>query len=139
MILVPYDASVTAYDKLGLDHSANLIEIHLQAMLNGSRQYHVLAADLISEPVGFLDLLSRYNIGYTFSPNFFLRAVVQAFERQTATSDYDLSSLRVIMCAGEANLTSVIHDADKIVTRFGAPQHSLKAAYGLSEVSNDFK
>ena len=105
-------------------------------MLNGSCQLHVLAADLINEPVGFLDLLSRYKIGYTFSPNFFLRAVVQAFERQKSVPDWDLSSLRVIMCAGEANLTSVIHDADKIVTRYGAPQHSLKVAYGLSEVSD---
>ena len=104
-------------------------------MLNGSSQLHVLTSDMVNEPTGFLDLLSEYRIGYAFSPNFFLRAVVQAFRKLDKTPSWDLSCLRVIMCAGEANLTSVIYDADSIVTSFGAPENSCKVAYGLSEVS----
>ncbi len=119
----------------GLDHSANLAEIHLNAMFNGSCQVHVLTADVINEPTGFLYLLARYRIGYTFAPNFFLRAVVRAFEKLEKIPEWDLRYLRVIMCAGEANRVSTIKEADTIITSLGGPSHTLKTAYGLSEVS----
>ena len=88
----------------------------------------------MTQPARFFRLLSKYQIGYTFSPNFFLAAAVKAFQSQKQEELFDLSHLSVIMCGGEANRTSTIEAAENILTRFRAPPNSVKAAYGLSEV-----
>lgn len=106
-------------------------------MYNVSNQVHVPASDLVMEPFRFFHVLSTYKIGYTFSPNFFLAAAVSSLEKQgvnAASPKIDLSNLGVIMCGGEANRTVTLESADKVLRAFGAKDHSIKAAYGLSEV-----
>lgn len=86
------------------------------------------------EPYRFFQVLSTYKVGYTFSPNFFLAAAARSLDEQgSAGIQYDLSNLKTIMCGGEANRTSTLQACDAVLRRFGAPQHAIKAAYGLSE------
>jgi len=86
------------------------------------------------EPYRFFQVLSTYKIGYTFSPNFFLAATAKSLESQGGDlDDIDISHLAVIMCGGEANRTKTLEATDKLLRRFGAPEHCIKAAYGLSE------
>lgn len=116
------------------DHSACFCEVHLQAIHNGSDQVFVPTTDVVLEPYRFFHVLSQYKVGYTFSPNFFLAAAAKSLESQPdGLTGIDLSHLSVIMCGGEANRTSTLKAADKILRQCGAPPHSIKAAYGLSE------
>lgn len=48
-------------------------------------------------------------------------------------TNLDLSSLRTIMCGGEANRSNTLSACDEVLRRYGAPKHTIKAAYGLSE------
>lgn len=71
------DAHGTAEDDkflnwTGLDHVANLIEIHLHALYLGADQFHMPAANFLSSPVEFLRFISTNRVSYTFAPNFFL-------------------------------------------------------------------
>lgn len=120
---------------ISFDHSANFCEIHLQSMYVGSDQVHVPTSQLVVEPYHFFQLLSTYKVGYAFAPNFFLAACTLSFLRlkESASVDWDLSALRTIMCGGEANRTESLAASDEVLRRFGAPPHSIKAAYGLSE------
>lgn len=94
----------------------------------------VPTSDLVLEPYRFFHVLSQYKVGYTFSPNFFLAAAAKSLESQPeGTKGVDLSHLSVIMCGGEANRTTTLDATDKILRQCGAPPHSIKAAYGLSE------
>lgn len=47
---------------IGLDHVAAMTEAHLHAMLMGSDQVMVQAADLIQDPLLFLDLISKHRV-----------------------------------------------------------------------------
>jgi acyl-CoA synthetase (AMP-forming)/AMP-acid ligase II len=119
---------------VAFDHSACFCEIHLQALYNGSDQLLVAPSDMIIEPFFFFEALSAYKIGYTFSPNFFLAAATECLARKDpSTISLDLSHLRVIMCGGEANRTKTLVSVDSLLRRYGAPPHTIKAAYGLSE------
>lgn len=119
---------------ISFDHSACFCEVHLQAIYNGSDQVFVPTSDLVLEPYRFFHVLSQYKVGYTFSPNFFLAAAAKSLESQSdGSAEIDLSHLSVIMCGGEANRTSTLEAVDKILRQCGAPPHSIKAAYGLSE------
>lgn len=91
-------------------------------------------ADRSFRILGFFKIVSDYKIGYTFSPNFFLAAAVDSLNRQDSTKlSIDLSSLRVVMCGGEANRTKTLGAVDEVLQRWGAPKYTIKAAYGLSE------
>ncbi|KAK2628695.1 hypothetical protein QTJ16_001798 [Diplocarpon rosae] len=60
----------------GLDHIANLIEIHLHAMSLGANQVHLSAAEVLGNLLGFLEKIDKHRISYTFAPNFFLGIVI---------------------------------------------------------------
>ncbi|KAL2043496.1 hypothetical protein N7G274_003803 [Stereocaulon virgatum] len=57
---------------IGLDHVASITEIHLTATYMGVDQVHLHTADIVSDHLEFLNLLSRYKVVRTFAPNFFL-------------------------------------------------------------------
>ena len=119
---------------ISFDHSACFCEVHLQAIFNGSDQVFARTSDLVQEPWRFFQVLSTYKIGYTFSPNFFLAAASESLAKQDASSlQLDLSHLSTIMVGGEANRTKTLDAVDQALRQYGAPQYSIKAAYGLSE------
>ncbi|MCJ1245911.1 hypothetical protein MMC30_003115 [Trapelia coarctata] len=118
---------------ISFDHSANFCEIHLSALYSASNQIHIGTRDVATEPARFFELLSKYQVGYTFCPNFFLAAATKSFLLRDEMPNLDLSALSVIMTGGEANKTSTIAAANELLVRFGAPQHTIKSAYGLSE------
>jgi acyl-CoA synthetase (AMP-forming)/AMP-acid ligase II len=89
----------------GLDHVANLIEIHLHALAFGAAQVHVPSSTILADPMVFLELISKHRVSYTFAPNFFLAVLVQKFlspEYSTALRE------KGNVCA--ASLTSTIAD-----------------------------
>lgn len=104
-------------------------------MYAGSDQVHIPTIELVEEPSRFYHVLSKYRVGYTFTPNFFLVAATKYFLACQEVVSLDFQWLLVIMFAGEANRTSTIEAADQILTRFGARPNTIKSAYGLSEVS----
>ncbi|EME83210.1 uncharacterized protein MYCFIDRAFT_153824 [Pseudocercospora fijiensis CIRAD86] len=119
---------------VSFDHSACFCEVHLHAIFNGDDQVFVPTTELVSEPWRFFQVLSDNKIGYTFSPNFFLAAAAESFSKQGSDAlSLDLSNLSTIMCGGEANRTKTLAAVDEVLKQYGAPPHSIKAAYGLSE------
>lgn len=119
---------------ISFDHSANFCELHLNAMNVGANQISVSASDLVHEPHRYYELLSRYKIGYTFSPNSFLATASRAWRAEDRRGqDFDFSHLKVIMVGGEANRVSTLDDANSILKENGATGNPIKAAYGLSE------
>lgn len=97
------------------------------------------AIDFVQSPVRFWKALSENKISYTFAPNFFIAAASRAINEmdphERKEMDLDFRTLRVIMCGGEANKTATLDAAEKILMHYGAPKCSIKASYGLSEVS----
>ena len=118
---------------ISLDHSANFCELHVNAICSGSDQFHVSTMDIVEDPGLFWELLSVDKIGYSFSPNFLLSKATKEFQSRENRPNLDLSALRGIMVAGEANRTATLDEADKLGRQYGAPKNFLMAAYGLSE------
>jgi acyl-coenzyme A synthetase/AMP-(fatty) acid ligase len=104
-------------------------------MYNGCNQLQVATAFMVAEPASFLGLLSDHKIAYSFAPNFFMAAAINPLaDSGKKLPPYDLSHLKVIICGGEAASTNTLAIADKVLVKLGAPMHSIKSVYGLSEV-----
>ena len=112
----------------------------MHALYAGANQVMIPAIDFVRKPIRFWRVLSENRIAYTFAPNFFVaaatRAINEANEFERKQMKLDFSDLRVIMCGGEANKTATLAAAERVLTEYGAPKCSIKASYGLSEVSN---
>ena len=120
---------------IGMDHVANLTEIHLHAMFLGAEQVHVQAADLLLNPREFVDLISLHRVTYTFAPNFFLSSLERSYTHsvEAHTSTIDLSSLRCLISGDEANLVETCAALTRILRQFGVPPNVIRPGFGMTE------
>jgi acyl-CoA synthetase (AMP-forming)/AMP-acid ligase II len=125
-------AETVFFNWIGFDHVASLTEVHLHAMFTGSNQIHAEAADLVQDPLSFLVLLDRHQIGYTFGPNFFVAAVLRTLQDFPEVS-YSLSSLKHLISGGEANVVETSAKAAAAFAKFGAAANVIKPAFGMTE------
>ncbi|KAJ5591912.1 NRPS-like enzyme [Penicillium hispanicum] len=122
---------------IGLDHVANLLEIHLHAMAHAAEQIQVPAGDVIAEPLLFLRLIHRHRVTLTFAPNFFLSLLSERISNVAAEADsnatVDLSSLEKIVTGGEANVVDLARTVTQQLVALGSSSPVLAIAYGLTE------
>ncbi|PYI16237.1 putative NRPS-like enzyme [Aspergillus violaceofuscus CBS 115571] len=121
---------------IGLDHVANLLEIHLNAIFTASEQVQVQARDVIADPLVFLQLIERHRVSHTFAPNFFLALLRQrlaALEETDGLPAIDLSSLKAIVTGGEANVVELAQTLTRQLAQLGTVDSVLYIAYGLTE------
>lgn len=119
---------------IGFDHVANLTEAHLQAMYLGAEQVHVPAVDVITEPLVFLDLISKHKVTGSFAPNFFLARLLTTLEDSTNKDvSYDLSCLRRIQSGGEANVVETTMRLTEAMRKFGTPENLIRPGFGMTE------
>ncbi|KAJ5902061.1 hypothetical protein N7495_002589 [Penicillium taxi] len=127
---------------IGMDHVANLTEIHLHAMVLGADQVHVQAGDLIANPLSFLYLIERHTVAYSFAPNFFLASVKKALEAMLQCMESDtsttrslpnVSSLRCLISGGEANSVSLCAAFNELLGVLGAPNAFIRPGFGMTE------
>ncbi|KAJ8062108.1 hypothetical protein OCU04_008669 [Sclerotinia nivalis] len=120
---------------IGLDHVASLVEIHLQSMYLGVDQVHVHAANVVSSPITFLDLLSHHRVSRSFAPNFFLAKLVSTMRSASehTTLTWDLSSLTILASGGEANDVKTCIEASDLLEKYGSPRNVITTGYGMTE------
>ncbi|CAG7925008.1 unnamed protein product [Penicillium olsonii] len=120
---------------IGLDHVANMLEIHLHAISCAAEQIQIQAGDVIADPLLFLKLVDRHRVTMTFAPNFFLSLLNERLSLQGYESPktIDLSSLRRIVSGGEANVVDLARVVSVHFRRLGALGVPLTIAYGLTE------
>ncbi|KAL8719196.1 MAG: hypothetical protein Q9225_003775 [Loekoesia sp. 1 TL-2023] len=121
---------------IGMDHVANLIEMHFHAMYLCAEQVHVQASDLLMEPLTFLHLVDKHRVSYAFSPNFFLASLkraVSGIDTRMTNIDLDLSCLKILMCGGEANVVANLVAVAELLTQFGVEDGFLRPGFGMTE------
>ena len=129
-------SSDTFLNWIGLDHVANLTEIHLQAMALVAEQVHVNAADLLASPLTYLSLVDKHRAAYSFAPNFFLASLRRALEEPNpfqSKETPDLCCLRALISGGEANVTETCNALTQLMGQYGAPYSFVRPGFGMTE------
>ncbi|KAM0801214.1 hypothetical protein BDR22DRAFT_804970 [Usnea florida] len=124
------------FNWIGMDHVANLTEIHLHATLLGADQVHVHAADLLLQPSAFVKLLSKHRVGYTFAPNFFLAALRKSLDTPAGSKlcdGADLSSLKSLISGGEASVVETCEALTKLLSYYGVEGDFIRPGFGMTE------
>ncbi|KAL9592653.1 MAG: hypothetical protein Q9179_006499 [Wetmoreana sp. 5 TL-2023] len=121
---------------IALDHVASLVEIHLCAMYAGFDQIHVPAAEMLENPLSFLQLLSEHRISRTFAPNFFLHRLQRTLDTASAqdTQGINLRHLLYIASGGEPNNVHVCNRVTEYLVKLGALSRNIVTpGFGMTE------
>ncbi|KAK6532033.1 hypothetical protein TWF694_003196 [Orbilia ellipsospora] len=122
---------------IGLDHVANLTQIHLHAMSLAAQQVHVPGTELLAHPLRYIEHITNHKVTYTFAPNFFLATLVRCLEsslqRDPSQHNFDLSSLRILGSGGETNVVDTCAKLTEMLGQFGAPKSFISPGFGMTE------
>ncbi|WP_207850253.1 AMP-binding protein, partial [Pseudomonas sp. 21_B] len=105
----------------------------------GAVQLHVEAAAVLTDPLRFLRLVSRYRVTMTFSPNFLfgqLNAALEAMGDEALAAwrgAVDLSSLRHVVSGGEAIVVATGQRFLDLLAPCGLARDALWPAFGMTE------
>ena len=117
---------------IGLDHVANLTEIHLHAMYLGADQTHIGGSGIIREPLLFLRLIDEYRISYSFATKSLLSSLVPCL-KDGIPYEFDLSCLKALVTGGDATPTSTCTFVIEMLRSHGAVKDFLRPGFGMTE------
>ncbi|KAI9037496.1 acetyl-CoA synthetase-like protein [Aspergillus affinis] len=118
-----------------MDHVANLVHCHLFAIVSGISQIQVSAADVLVDPVQWLNILSRHRVSRTFAPNFLfskLRRQLAAGRTEGIDADLNLETL-YLDTGGEANVIQVCVALQELLKPYGVPEDVFHPSFGMTE------
>jgi acyl-CoA synthetase (AMP-forming)/AMP-acid ligase II/thioesterase domain-containing protein/acyl carrier protein len=118
---------------ISFDHVAGLLECHMLPLAAGAVQLHVESQFILDEPLRFLELISQYKVTMTFTPNFLLGHLNKALAPLPEGRSLELSSLRTIVCGGEAIVCKTAETFLELLAPFGLRRSALWPAFGMTE------
>lgn len=126
----PFDISL---NWLPLDHVVPLLTCHFKDVYLGCQQVEVPTAIILENPLNWLDLIQRYQVTHTWSPNFAYKLVSDAL-KQVSERHWNLTSLKFFMNAGEQVTRPVVQEFLEQVAAFGVSPQTMQPAFGMAEV-----
>lgn len=118
---------------LPLDHVGSFIMLHLRDMYVGARQIRAVGADVLRDPLIWLDWLSACRVTSGWAPNFAFELIVSELEAQPKRGPWDLSALRFLLNGGEAVIRATMRSFVQALLPHGAPRTVVRPAWGMSE------
>lgn len=126
-----------------MEHVVGIFMFHILQVYLGSRQIHIKSDYILSNPLRWMDILHKYRATVTWAPNFAF-SLVSEHMTDSKNMDWDLSSVRRVINAGETvNAESCIRFL-RALAPFGLSSSVMKPEWGMSEtcsvvlVSDDF-
>ena len=115
-----------------LDHVGGIVMFHLRDVFTGGNQYHAHIDPVLQNPLKWLDWIDRYRITATWAPNF-AYGLVNDRADEVRRGNWDLSTLRFILNAGEAVVAKTARTFLLLLEQHGLSPRSMFPCWGMSE------
>jgi acyl transferase domain-containing protein/acyl-CoA synthetase (AMP-forming)/AMP-acid ligase II/NAD(P)-dependent dehydrogenase (short-subunit alcohol dehydrogenase family)/phospholipid N-methyltransferase/aryl carrier-like protein len=127
-----FDGGDTTLNWMPLDHVGAIVFLSVLPVWLGASQVHVATRLIVERPALWLDLISRHGASISWAPNFAF-ALVNRCEQELRDLDFDLSSMRFLVNAGEQVAPQTVQAFLEILERYRLPTDALRPAFGMSE------
>lgn len=118
-----------------LDHVGALVSLSIMAVSLGCQQIHVPTDLIVQKPLQWLDLIDKYQATISWSPNFAFSLICDR-SVEINRQQWDLSSMKFIINAGEPIVTKTARNFLKLLSRHGLPTNAIHPAFGMCETSS---
>lgn len=113
-------------------HDMGLIGFHLTMVALGMFQINMSPMKFVKRPTLWFDLISKYRITLTSSPNFGYRLLLKRITDKHLKS-WDLSSLRLIFNGAEPISVPLVKEFMEKLSVCKLPENSMYMVYGMAE------
>ncbi len=114
-----------------IDHVASLVMFHLTEVYLGCQQIQVATQLVLQQPLKWLDLIDRYRVTVTWSPNFAYNLVNEKL--QNGQYNWDLSGVRWMGNGAEAVVGKTAQRFLQLLGKYGLKETVVSPGYGMSE------
>ncbi|AOY81499.1 SDR family NAD(P)-dependent oxidoreductase [Moorena producens JHB] len=128
-----YQAEDISLNWLPVDHVVPILTCHFKDTYLGCQQIEVATDVVLANPTVWLDLMEKYRVSHTWTPNFGFKLVSDALSKVPHLS-WDLSSVKFFMNAGEQVTPKVVREFLQFVAPFGVASQAMQPAFGMAEV-----
>lgn len=117
---------------LPIDHVGAIVFLHTMCVYLGCQQIHAPKEVVLQDPLNWLDWIDRHRATITWAPNFAFGLTNDRAD-EIDKRNWDLSSMRFLVNAGEAIVARTARQFLKLLARHGLPATSIRPAFGMSE------
>ena|GEM_PF-881409 len=128
-----YQAEDISLNWLPVDHVVPILTCHFKDTYLGCQQIEVATDVVLANPIVWLDLMAKYRVSHTWTPNFGCKLVSDALSKVPYLS-WDLSAVKFFMNAGEQVTPQVVREFLQLVAPFGVTPQAMQPAFGMAEV-----
>ena len=128
-----YQTGDVSLNWLPMDHVVPVLTCHFKDTYLGCQQVAVATDVILTNPLKWLDLIETYQVTHTWSPNFGFKLVSDALMK-VQQKNWDLSSIKFLMNAGEQVTLPVVREFLELVAPFGVPTNAMQPAFGMAEI-----
>ena len=118
---------------LPFDHVVPILTTHLKDVVLGIQQIQLPTARVLADPLLWLKTVSRFKVVFSWAPNFAFQRVIDALKSKSDLPDLDLSSVKIIMNAGEQVLAPVVKNFTAALSPYGLHADAVQPAFGMAE------
>lgn len=130
---VGYGSDDVVLNWLPMDHVVPLLMYHVKDTFLGCNQVQLPTAEVIEDPLLWLDCLETYKVTHTWSPNFGYRLVSDEIKKQPDRS-WNLWGMKYFVNAGEQVTYQVVNEFLALTESFGVQPENMQPAYGMAEL-----
>lgn len=118
---------------LPVDHVVPILTCHFKDVYLGCQQIEVETGVILANPLKWLDLMEEYRVSHSWSPNFGFKLISESLAKNFG-KNWDLSSVKFLMNAGEQVTSRVVREFLSSVAPFGISSQVMQPAFGMAEV-----
>lgn len=85
-----------------LEHVGSIVMSHIREMYLGCKQIQVMTSYVLTDPIRWIELMSRFKVSITWAPNFAYVLIAQNLKQERKKYDWDLSAVKLMLNGGEA-------------------------------------
>ncbi len=114
------------------EHVGAIVFLGVMGVELGCTQVHVSKEFVLRDPVRWLELIGAHRASISWAPNFAFGLIAERSDDVRARA-LELSSMRFLVNAGEANVAGTICRFLELLAPFGLNARALRPAFGMSE------
>ncbi|MCR4567050.1 MAG: SDR family NAD(P)-dependent oxidoreductase [Pseudobutyrivibrio sp.] len=116
-----------------LEHVGSLVMWHIRDMYAGCSQVQVMTSYVLTNPIRWVELMSRFKVSTTWAPNFAYELVTQNLKQEKKKYDWDLSAVNHMLNGGEAVSKDSCVEFIQALKKYNLKDTVIFPSWGMSE------
>jgi acyl-CoA synthetase (AMP-forming)/AMP-acid ligase II/thioesterase domain-containing protein/NAD(P)-dependent dehydrogenase (short-subunit alcohol dehydrogenase family)/acyl carrier protein len=120
---------------LPFDHIGSISDWHIRCVYLGCHMVYANKEYILGRPLRWMDLIDRYRITHSWSPNF-VYALVNDALKQEPEHTWDLSCVKSLITAGEAVSSNAVEEFINNLSVYGFKHTAVRPGFGMAEMGS---